>query len=322
MKLIYPEQLFDYIKYDTYFFYVLVGNDFFLIKENKDYIKYYFYKKNFIIHNNLQIVCNTSFHNITNLFKTNDLFNYKHCFIITINNTCKSNIKKEFILLCAKLVSNKLCIIFYYEDNYNYCDIVSYFKYISINTLIVNCNTIPKNRLLNWLKSYSNNNNVVLNKCCFKYLEKLYNSNLEFIINLIKILKTSYPKNYNIDINNINTYLCKYNNNTYDELDKIINILFKKNDINIISIIKILFNYQEESSILVRLIQNKLMLIIHNKFHNKKNISNIEHVIYFDNEKIKNIINILYNMELDIKCYKNKFFFINIIKLVMLLYFN
>ncbi|MCV2525289.1 MAG: hypothetical protein N4P87_01605 [Candidatus Lightella neohaematopini] len=321
MKLIYPEQLFDYIEYNTYFFYILVGNDYFLIKENKDYIKYYFCKKQFVIHNNLQIVCNTSFHNITNLFKTNDLFNYKHCFIITINNTCESRIKKEFISLCTKLVSNKLCIIFHYEDDYNYSDINSYFKYNSINTLIINCNTIPKNRLLNWLKSYSNNNNIVLNRYCFEYLEKLYNSNLEFIINLIKILKTSYPDNYNIDINNINAYLYNYNNNIY-ELDKIINILFTKKNTNIIDIIRLLFNYQEESNILIRIIQNRLMLIINNKFNNKQNINNTRCSIYFDNEKIKNIINILYNMELDIKCYRNKFFFINIIKLVMLMYYN
>ncbi|MCV2518490.1 MAG: hypothetical protein N4P94_00325 [Candidatus Lightella neohaematopini] len=321
MKLIYPEQLFNYIKCNTYFFYVLVGNDYFLIKENKDYIKYYFNKKNFIIHNNLQILCNTSFYNITNLFKINDLFNYRHCFIITINNTCEISIKKEFILLCTKLVSNKLCIILCYEDNYNCCDIVSYFEYYSINTLIVNCNTIPKNKLLSWLKSYSNNNNIILNRHCFEYLEKLYDSNLEFIINLIKILKTSYPDNYNINIDNIDAYLCGYNNNTY-KLDKIINILFKKEDINIINIIKLLFSYQEESSILVRVIQNKLMLIINNKFYNKKDISTIVYNIYFDDEKIKNIINILYDMELDIKCYKNKFFFINIIKLVMLIYYN
>ncbi|MCV2500072.1 MAG: hypothetical protein N4Q02_01780 [Candidatus Lightella neohaematopini] len=318
MKLIYPEKLFNYIKYDTYFFYILVGNDYFLIKENKDYIKYYFYKKNFVIHDNLQILCNNSFHNITNLFKTNDLFDYKHCFIITINNTCENNIKKEFILLCTKLVSKELCIIFYYEDNYNYCDIVNYFEYNSINTLIINCNTIPKNRLPNWLRSYSNNNNITLDSYCFEYLEKLYDSNLEFIINLIKILKISYPKNYNIDINNINAYLYKYNNNIY-ELNKIINILFTKKDINIIGVIKLLFNYKEESSILIRTIYNKLMLIIGNKFYNKENTNNIKYSIHFDNEKIKNIINILYDMELDIKCYKNKFFFINIIKLVMLL---
>ncbi|MCV2508536.1 MAG: hypothetical protein N4P92_01135 [Candidatus Lightella neohaematopini] len=320
MKLIYPEQLFNYVKYDAYFFYILVGNDYFLIKENKDYIKYYFYKKNFVIHDNLKILCNASFDNITNLFKTNDLFNYKHCFIITIHNTCESNIKKEFILLCTKLVNNKLCIIFYYEDNYNYSDIVNYFKFNSINTLIVNCNIIPKNKLLNWLKSYSNSNNIILNRYCFEYLEKLYNSNLEFIINLIKILKTSYPDNYNIDINDINIYLYKYNNDIICELDKIVNILFLKKNINIISIIKLLFNYQEESSLLVRLVYNKLMSIISNKFYNKKNINNSKYCIYFDNEKIKNIVNILYDMELDIKCYKNKLFFINIIKLVMLLY--
>ncbi|MCV2528707.1 MAG: hypothetical protein N4P86_00320 [Candidatus Lightella neohaematopini] len=69
MKLIYPEQLVNHTKCSTYFLYILIGNDYFLIQESKDYIKHHFYKNGFIIHNNLRIVCNTDFYNIINLLK-------------------------------------------------------------------------------------------------------------------------------------------------------------------------------------------------------------------------------------------------------------
>ncbi|MCV2525613.1 MAG: hypothetical protein N4P95_00955, partial [Candidatus Lightella neohaematopini] len=144
MKFIYPEQLINYKKYSTYFLYILTGNDYFLIQESKDYIKYYFCKNDFVIHNNLKIVCNTDFYNIINLLKKEDLFNYKHCFIITIDITYNnSDIEKEFILLCTKLINSKLCIIFYYESSYN--NLINYYKDTLVKVLIINCDIIPKN---------------------------------------------------------------------------------------------------------------------------------------------------------------------------------
>ncbi|MCV2528370.1 MAG: hypothetical protein N4P89_00775 [Candidatus Lightella neohaematopini] len=213
-------------------------------------------------------------------------------------------------------MNNKLCVILYYENNYN--SLTNYYKYNLIKVLIVNCNIIPKNRLSNWLKFYSSANSVILNSYCIEYLEKLYNSNLEFIINLIKILNMAYPKNYIVNINDINTYL--YKNNKTNKLNEIVNVLFTEKHINIISTIKLLFNQKKEVSILIRIIQDKLISIINNQLYKAKNITNIKYNLYFNNKKIKNIINILYNMELDAKYYKNKLFFINIIKLVILVH--
>ncbi|MCV2531077.1 MAG: hypothetical protein N4Q03_00505 [Candidatus Lightella neohaematopini] len=320
MKLIYPEHLIKYIKYDKYLLYILVGNDYSLIQETKDYIKYYFYRKNFFIHNNLQIVCNNNFHNIINLFKTNDLFSHKQCFIIMINHVYENNLKREFILLCTKLVNIKLRIVLYCQDDYS--NIINYSKYNLTNVLIVDCNIIPKNRLCNWLKFYSYNNHVILNKYCFKYLEKLYNFDLEFIINLIKVLKIAYPDNYNINIDDINVYLYK-NNKDFYKLNKVINSLFTKKDMNIISVMKLLFNYQEEAGILIRIIQNKIVSIINNsQLYITKNNDNISYNLCYNYKKIKDIINIIYNMEIDTKYCGNKLFLINIIRLVILIYYN
>ncbi|MCV2525701.1 MAG: hypothetical protein N4P95_01445, partial [Candidatus Lightella neohaematopini] len=90
--------------------------------------------------------------------------------------------------------------------------------------------------------------------------------------------------------------------------------------IDIINIIKLLFNQKKEVSILIRIVQNKLISVINNQLYKTKNITNVKYNLYFNNKKIKNIINILYNMELDAKYYKNKLFFINIIKLVVLVH--
>ncbi|XBC44239.1 MAG: DNA polymerase III subunit delta [Buchnera aphidicola (Schlechtendalia peitan)] len=270
MNIINPEQLFLSFFNNLQPYYIIIGNNEFFIHESEKIIfsiaqKYGFSKTEII-----KIKYHIKYDLMPNFFKKRMFFKKKIVILDLSNTMLTESVQKKLSNLSDSINSDILLIIKKNKKEHILDDI--WFKIFKLKGTIIYCHTLLDEKINIWIKNKIHNLKINICENAKNVLIKFYQGNIISLCNLLNVLALTWP-NTKINKENILSIINDEAIFTLQEwIDTILIGDFKKS-IRILNIF-IVQNYNQ--IILIRYLQNYLLIILTIK---NKEINNINCVL-------------------------------------------
>lgn len=302
--------------------YILLGQDYFLIKKSIKYILNNAKKKKFNDYLTLTLDSNSDWNYLFYSFKTLNLFNKRRIFNIIIpKKSIFINFEKKIKYLISLLNKNLLLIISIYKLNISIKNNI-FLKNINFNIIIVNCYKPRDHIMINWLINKFKKKFFKIEKKVIDLLCKYYEGNLLALEQILYKLLLIYPneKITLLKVNNILDNIICFSSYKWIEailerkIESAINILYelKKNNIEPIILLRILQKYIVKIFILKKKMLSLKELIIFKKtnFYMKNSYLFEKYINSITIHQLKNSILLMTKIEINIKNDNNNFVWI------------
>ncbi|ADP66258.1 DNA polymerase III subunit delta [Buchnera aphidicola] len=267
MKNIYPNELKKSLMQKLHYFYIFLGEDFFLLEKNQDMILNFAYKKGFLEKIIIDVEKNQDWKKIILFYKTNNLFFKKTTLVINflikkLNVILIQNLNKMFSLLHPDIL-----IILKFNHLSRFIQKNKSLKEFK-NYNIVSCFTPYNLNFINWIKYEIQEKKINIEEKAFFLLCKYYEGNTLFIYKILDMLFIIWPDTC-ITEKKIKKIIIEF----FDVSPSYwINSIFQGKTEKSFYILNIFFKKKYNPIILVRSLQKDLLQLIHMKREKKISI--------------------------------------------------
>lgn len=269
MKIIYTEELKKKLIKKLNYLYILLGEDLFLLDKNEKLILNFAKKEQFLEKNIINIEKNTDWNKIIDFYKLKNIFFKKNILIINVMIKKLDSLSIGYI---NKILSSENTDILVIVKFYTISNSIKKSKKIKIFNLennIISCFTPYEWAFKNWLQYEIKERKLKITQDSFLLLYKYYQGNTLFAHQILNIISITWPYT-NIQKENIKEII--YNFAIFSPIHWI-NAIFSQNIKQSIYILDSFFQKKYNPIILVRSLQNDLLILINMKREKKIDVS-------------------------------------------------